>query len=80
MGEGTPIDAPALGDAAAAFRAAEGSADHEAPTVTYTLDVRHANLVLSTVETGVAWSLDSPDELLGLATAADSHASQLLNQ
>jgi hypothetical protein len=80
MGEGTPIDAPALGDAAAAFRAADGSADHEAPTVTYTLDVRHANLVLSTVETGVAWSLDSPDELLGLATAADSHASQLLNQ
>ena len=77
--EGTPIaDAPALGDATAAFRAATPGG-REAPTVTYTIDVRRASLVLTTEETGVAWSLDSPDEAFALATAVDAQAAQLLS-
>jgi hypothetical protein len=76
---GSAIDAPALGDAAAAFRLDEPGG-REAPTFTYTVDVRRGSLIFSTEETGVAWSLDSPDELFVLASAVDAHAAQLLNQ
>jgi hypothetical protein len=78
-GDGTSIDAPALGDEASAFRAARPGG-REAPTVTYTINVRHGSVVLTTEETGVAYSLDSPDEAFALATAADAHATQFLIQ
>ncbi|MBV8714274.1 MAG: hypothetical protein JOZ65_04325 [Chloroflexi bacterium] len=79
-GPGTAIDAPALGDDATAFRAAEGGVGHETPSVSYTVNVRRGDLVMTTQETGVAWSLDSPGEAFALASAIDARASQLLSQ
>jgi hypothetical protein len=76
---GKPIDAPALGDQAAAFKATE-SGDGDAPEITYTIAVRHGPVVITTQETGVAYSLDSPDETVALATTADTRASSLLAQ
>lgn len=76
---GKAIDAPALGDQATAFRATDGGDAGEAPEVTYTVNVRHGPVVITTRETGVAYSLDSPDEVVGLATAADSRATPLLS-
>jgi len=75
---GKPIDAPALGDQATAFRATEASDAGDAAEVTYTVNVRHGPVVITTQETGVADSLDSPDEVVGFATAADSRATPLL--
>jgi hypothetical protein len=77
--EGTKIDAPQLGDASAAFRQVD-SGDGDAPTVTYTLNVRRGSMVMSTQETGVTYSFDSPDEVFGMATALDGRAAQLLTQ
>jgi hypothetical protein len=76
---GTAIDAPALGDQATAFKATD-SGDGDAPEVTYTVNVRHGPVVITTQETGVADSLDSPDETFTLATTADARASSLLAQ
>jgi len=76
---GTAIDAPALGDQATAFKATE-SGDGDAPEVSYTVNVRHGPVVITTHETGVADSLDSPDETFTLATTADTRASSLLAQ
>jgi len=75
-GRGEQIDAPALGEAAAAFRETE-IGDHDAPSVTYRVDVRRGSVVMSTEETGVAYSLDSPDEVFALAAALDANAAQL---
>lgn len=72
---GEQIDAPALGEAAVAFRQSEAGGE-EAPSVTYSVDVRRGSMVMSTQETGVAWSLDSPDEVFALAAALDAQAAQ----
>jgi hypothetical protein len=75
---GAQIDAPQLGEAAAAFRASEAGGE-DAPSVTYSVDVRRGSVVMSTRETGVAWSLDSPDELFALATTLDARSAQLIS-
>lgn len=72
---GEQIDAPALGEAAVAFRQSEAGGQ-EAPSVTYSVDVRRGSMVMSTQETGVAWSLDSPGEVFALAAALDAQAAQ----
>jgi hypothetical protein len=79
-GPGDAIDAPALGDASAAFKAAEGGTGHDTPMVTYTVYVRRGTMLMTTQETGVSYSLDSPGEAFALAGATDAHATQLLNQ
>jgi hypothetical protein len=76
---GSPIDAPTLGDQATAFKATEAG-DGDAPEVTYTVNVRHGPVVITTQETGVADSLDSPTEALALAQSADTRAVSLLAQ
>jgi hypothetical protein len=76
----TALPAPSLGDAAAAFKSSAGSDGNDAPQVTYVVDVRRGNLVQSTRETGVAWSLDSSDEAMGMATTADARAAGVLAQ
>jgi hypothetical protein len=76
---GKAIDAPALGDEATAFKAMEG-ADNDATEVTYTVNVRHGPVVITTQETGVVDSLDSPDETFALATTADARATSALTQ
>jgi hypothetical protein len=78
--DGTPLPAPRLGDAAAAFKSTEGIGGNEAPEVTYVVDVRRGNLVQSTREIGVSWSLDSPDEAIALATTADTQAAGVLGR
>jgi len=75
--DGSALAAPSLGDAAAVFKSTEGNGP-DAPEVTFVVDVRRGNLVQSTRETGVSWSLDSPDETIGLATTADVQAAGLL--
>ena len=75
---GEQIDAPALGEAAAAFRHTEAGGE-DAPTVTYSVDVRRGSVVMSTQEIGVAWSLDSPDEVFALAAALDTRSAEQLS-
>jgi len=77
---GKAIDAPAMGDQSTAFKATEADDPTDAPQVTYTINVRHGPVVISTQETGVAYSLDTPDEAIGFATTADAHAKSLLTQ
>ncbi len=78
QGEGTAIPAPSLGDEATAFRVNEGGDGHDSPTVTYTINARRGRVVITTQETGVVWSLDSPDEAVGLARLADAHAAEVI--
>src|SRR5581483_8437193 len=78
----TPIEVPGasgLGDASAAYRSLDASEANESPMVTYTFKVRRGNVVMTTEESGVAWSLTSPDESLALARLPDSHAASILN-
>jgi hypothetical protein len=76
---GKAIDMPALGDQATGFKALDSGDAGDAPEVTYTINVRRGPVVVTTQETGVAYSLDSPEEALGFATAADGHAAALLS-
>ena len=71
-GPGTEIAAPPLGDQATEFKMAESGGGREAPTVTYTVDVRRGAVVIAVQETGVVYSLDSPAETEGFATKAAS--------
>jgi len=76
----TAVPSPTLGDAAAAFKQPEASDGNDAPEVTYVVEVRRGNVVQSTRETGVAYSLDSADEAIGLATTAAARAAGVLAQ
>jgi hypothetical protein len=71
-GPGDAITAPALGDQSAEFKETDSNEANEAPTVTYTIDVRHGAIVSTTQETGVLYSLQSPAETEALATTADA--------
>lgn len=73
-GPGSAIDAPSLGDQATAFKA-NVPGGRDAPTVTFTINVRHGAVVLTTQETGVTWSLTSPAEVETLAGLADMRAA-----
>jgi hypothetical protein len=77
-GDGTPLDLPTIGDASAAFRSVDASDANESPTVTYTFKVRRANVVMTTEESGVPYSLTTPDETAGLARLADTQAANVL--
>jgi hypothetical protein len=77
--DGTALPAPSLGDAAAVSKSTEGNGPG-APEVTFVVDVRRGNLVQSTRETGVSWSLDSADETIALATTEDTQAASLLSR
>ena len=77
-GPGDEISAPGLGDQTTAFKATIAGGVRDAPQVTYTVNIRRGTLVLTTQETGVAYSLDAPDETVGFATMADARAAELL--
>ena len=55
----------------------EAGHGRDAPTVTYSVEVRRRSEVMSTQKTGGAWSLDSPDEVFALAALLDARSAQL---
>jgi hypothetical protein len=80
-GPGTEISAPPLGDQATEFKTpVDSGGGREAPTVTYTVDIRRGAVVTTVQETGVVYSLDSSAETESFAAKADARAAALLSE
>jgi hypothetical protein len=80
VGAGAAVPSPTLGDQSAEFKTADSGGGREAPTVTYTVDVRRGAVVASVQETGVVYSLDSPAEPETFAARADALAASVLSE
>jgi len=79
-GPGSSVPAPTLGDQATEFKTVNSGGGRDAPTVTYTVNVRRGAVVTSVQETGVTYSLDSAAEAESLASAADARVASVLSQ
>jgi hypothetical protein len=79
-GPGESVPAPALGDQATEFKTGDSGGGREAPTVTYTVDVRRGAVVTSVQETGVVYSLNSSAEAEAFAATADARAASALSE